>query len=79
LRAIFVWDDENLAHIAKHDHTVAEVEKAVQDPRNQFIASRSSGLPGKIVRTRPNDRYAIFWTELRSRPWTIRVTTMYRV
>ena len=79
VKVLFAWDDENIAHIAKHGHTVAEVERAVQDDRNQFITSRSSGRTGKIVRTRPHVRFALFWDEVVEKPLTVRVTTMYRV
>lgn len=79
MKAIFIWDDENVAHIARHGHTTAEVERAVQDNRNDLIWSYSTGRPGMIVRTRPRERYAIFWDAHDSDPWTIRVTTMYRV
>ena len=79
MKAAFLWDEENTAHIAEHGHTIAEVERAVQDPRNEFITNRSSGRPGMVVRTRPGVHYAVFWDQIKAVPWTIRVTTMYEV
>ena len=78
MKILFVRDDENIPQIAKHGQTVAEVERGVQDDRNQFIVSRSSGRTGKIIRTQPKVRCAV-WDEVVPEPLTVRVTTMYRV
>ena len=77
MKAVFIWDDENISHVARHGFTPDEVERVVQDPRNQFIVSRSSGRPGMVIRTRPRKRFMVFWDEFSDDPWTIRVTTMY--
>ena len=45
MRPILLWDEYNLAKIASHGVSVAEVDEVFADPRTQDDVSRSSGRP----------------------------------
>ena len=74
-KAIFIWDAENIAHVAQHGLTPAEIERGVQDPRLARITSRTSGRPGVQGKTKTSKWIIVFWEQHRAEPWTIRVIT----
>jgi uncharacterized DUF497 family protein len=76
-RAIFVWDEENIAHIAEHGLTPEEVEPVVQNPRNVTSYSRSSGRSTTYGMTKTSRYIIVVWEQVKERPWTVRVKTAY--
>jgi uncharacterized DUF497 family protein len=76
-RAIFVWDEENIAHIAEHGLTPEEVEPVVQNPRNVTSYSRSSGRSTTYGMTKTSRYIIVVWEQVKERPWTVRVKTTY--
>jgi uncharacterized DUF497 family protein len=78
-KASFVWDAENIPHIAAHGLTPEEVEPMVQNPRNVATWSRSTGRSSTFGMTKTSKYIIVVWEEVKDRPWTVRVTTAYEV
>lgn len=76
-RATFVWDEENVPHIASHGLTPEEVEPVVNNPRNIVTYSRSSGRSATIGMTRTSKYIIAIWDQVKDKPWTVRVATAY--
>ena len=78
-RATFLWDDENVAHIAEHGLTPEEVEPVVMNPGNDFDISHATGRSVMFGRTRTAKYIMVVFEQHQERPWTVRVTTAYEV
>ena len=78
-RATFLWDDENVAHIAEHGLTPEEVEPVVMHPTYPKTTSRSTGRVMTFGMTKTSRYIAVVWEERAGKPWTVRVTTAYEV
>ncbi len=78
-KAEFLWDDENVQHIADHGLTPEEVEPVVQNPRNVVTFSKSSGRSSTFGMTKTAKYIIVVWEQHKDRPWTVRVTTAYEV
>ena len=78
-RATFLWDDENIAHVARHGITTAECERIVNDPRNVEDRSDSTGRPIRFGSTKAGRYLAVVYEQRQDEPWTVRVTTAYDV
>ena len=80
-KTIFIWDDENVPHLAAHGLTPEDVERIVSNPMNQNDVSESSGLPVTfgMTKTTPARYIIVVWEELRPVPRTVRVKTAYDV
>ena len=78
-KATFVWDEENIPHIATHGLTPDEVEPVVQNPRNVVTWSRSTGRSSTFGMTKTSKYIIVVWEEVKDQPWTVRVTTAYEV
>ena len=78
-RASFLWDDENVAHIAEHGLIPEEVEPVVNNANNDVRISRSSGRPTTFGMTKTSKYIAVAWVEVAKRPLTKRVITAYEV
>jgi uncharacterized DUF497 family protein len=78
-KAIFEWDDENIAHLAEHELTPEEVEPVVMNPQNRRTFSRSTGRTVVFGMTRTGRYIAVVFVTLQDSPWTVRVITAYDV
>ncbi len=78
-KAIFIWDEENVRHIAEHDLTPEEVEPVVQNPRNVTRFSRSTGRSTTYGMSKTSKYIIVVWDQIKERPWTVRVTTASEV
>lgn len=80
-KATFIWDDENLVHVAKpgHELTPEEIEPVVNNPNNLVTFSDSSGLPAVFGTTKTGKYIFVVYEQVKDRPWTIRVKTAYPV
>ncbi|MBI2202992.1 MAG: BrnT family toxin [Candidatus Rokubacteria bacterium] len=88
----FVWDEENVSHIAKHDVTPGEVEEALTDvpvvfrgPDGRYLAHGQTGggrLLFVVYATRPGGRIRVItardMTESEKRLWRRRRTKGHR-
>ncbi len=78
-RAAFVWENENIAHVARHGLTPAEVEPIVNNPRNVVSFSEASGRPCVFGTTKAGQYIVVIYDHVKDKPWTVRVTTAYPV
>ena len=78
-KASFVWDEENVSHVAAHGLTPEEIEPVVQNPRNVVSWSRSTGRPSTFGMTKTSKYIIVVWDDVKDEPWTVRVTTAYEV
>ena len=78
-RASFIWDDENVPHIAAHGLTPEEVEPVVQYPRNVVTFSNSTGRSTTFGMTKTSKYVIVVWDQVKDQPWTVRVATAYEV
>lgn len=72
----FLWNDENIDHLAQHGITPAEFESVVENPEDQDV-SWSTGLPVAFGYT-DDGRYIIAVYELLD-DWTVNPVTAYEV
>ena len=73
----FEWDDENVAHIARHGITPEEVEYVVRSPQSRSERSRSSTYPITFGRTKTGKFIAVVWSAIGTDPLRTRVITSY--
>ena len=78
-KAIFIWDEENVPHIAEHGLTPEEVETVVNNPKNDFDLSNSTGRGVMFGRTKTSKYILVAFDQHGEKPWTVRVTTAYEV
>jgi uncharacterized DUF497 family protein len=84
MEPIIVWDLEddpegNVAHLAEHGVTMAEVEEVLQDPSNETVPSRASGRPVTFGWTSTGKYLAVVWEETNDDPRMVYPVTAYEV